>query len=325
MTQAKLELGIVAVLGFISHFRFQKLLNNSRESNNARSITHKIRYFQELNLMLAIILLDCALSFIILSADGLTGRKYLNEHKFTADLLICNINVTSMITWFLVFLIFHPKPLNSATGSSMQQPAHDFLSSSKPLDGFSGAPTTLMVQPSQASSDYLHYTESAITVPVQHHYSNTNAFQLGPLPAQSGNVEEMKQPLSPSSTPSTATLVSQHRYSGRKDGKQELRASQQAVMPPQPQQQQQQVPAQQQQQQPGHVAVTLSDGHHPQQLELLSTSPQQLMPNAATGNAPMNGGVPAGQEGDWNNDKNVRRQNSNDSMWLQQTPRGGNR
>ncbi|KAI9491812.1 hypothetical protein BDB00DRAFT_735160, partial [Zychaea mexicana] len=104
------ELFIIAILGFISHFRFQKVLNNSRESNNARSITHKIRYFQELNLMLAIILIDCALSFIILSADGLTGRKYLNAHKFTADFMICNINVTSMIVWFIVILIFHPKP-----------------------------------------------------------------------------------------------------------------------------------------------------------------------------------------------------------------------
>ncbi|KAI9257219.1 hypothetical protein BDA99DRAFT_426545, partial [Phascolomyces articulosus] len=100
----------IAVLGFISHFRFQKVLNNSRESNNARSITHKIRYFQELNLMLAIILIDSSLSFIILSADGLTGRKYLNAHKFTADFMICNINVASMIVWFIVVLIFHPKP-----------------------------------------------------------------------------------------------------------------------------------------------------------------------------------------------------------------------
>lgn len=84
------ELFFIAILGFISHFRFEKVLANSRESNNAQSITNKIRYFQELNLMLAIVVLDCAVSFIILSADGLTGRKYLNAHKFTADLLICN-------------------------------------------------------------------------------------------------------------------------------------------------------------------------------------------------------------------------------------------
>lgn len=40
------ELFIVAMLGFVSHFRFRKLLENSRESTNAKSIMHKIRYFQ---------------------------------------------------------------------------------------------------------------------------------------------------------------------------------------------------------------------------------------------------------------------------------------
>lgn len=34
------------MLGFVSHFRFRKLLENSRESTNAKSIMHKIRYFQ---------------------------------------------------------------------------------------------------------------------------------------------------------------------------------------------------------------------------------------------------------------------------------------
>ncbi|KAI8147440.1 hypothetical protein BJV82DRAFT_648177 [Fennellomyces sp. T-0311] len=285
------ELFIIAILGFISHFRFQKVLNNSRESNNARSITHKIRYFQELNLMLAIILLDCALSFIILSADGLTGRKYLNAHKFTADFMICNINVTSMIAWFIVILIFHPKPLANGAGSSMQQPAHDFLSSAKPLDGFPGAPapTALMVQPSQASSDYLHYTESVITVPI--HYSGTNSntntnhnsgYQRGPLPPPPNSDGE--QPLSPSSTPSTATLVS-HRFSGRRKdtGAKEIDQSS-----------------------PPHVSVNLNDDHR---LDEADWNASQI---TATTN-------------DSKGNSNIRRQNSNDSMWLQQTPRGGNR
>lgn len=84
------ELLIVSILGVISHFRFQKLLSTSRDSSNARSITQKIRYFQELNLILSLVLLIDSLSFIILSADGLTGRKSLNAHKFSADFLICN-------------------------------------------------------------------------------------------------------------------------------------------------------------------------------------------------------------------------------------------
>ncbi|KAI9320543.1 hypothetical protein BX666DRAFT_1851743, partial [Dichotomocladium elegans] len=103
------ELFIVAALGVISHFRFRKLLRSSKGSMNAHSITHKIRYFQELNLILTLLLFVMALSLIILSADGLTDRKTLNMHKFPADFLICNINVSSCVIWFVVILIFHPK------------------------------------------------------------------------------------------------------------------------------------------------------------------------------------------------------------------------
>ncbi|ORZ02238.1 hypothetical protein BCR43DRAFT_430240, partial [Syncephalastrum racemosum] len=101
---------IVALLGISSHFRFQKLLENTRESNNSRSIAHKIRYFQELNTILSLAVFLASVSFIILSVDGLTVRKMLNTHKFSADILICNINISTVLAWFLVILIFHPKP-----------------------------------------------------------------------------------------------------------------------------------------------------------------------------------------------------------------------
>ncbi|KAL1932730.1 hypothetical protein VTP01DRAFT_8408 [Rhizomucor pusillus] len=266
-----IELFFIAILGFISHFRFEKVLANSRESNNAQSITNKIRYFQELNLMLAIVVLDCAVSFIILSADGLTGRKYLNAHKFTADLLICNINVTILLVWFIVILIFHPKPIAQAGGSSLQQPAHDFLQSAKPLDGFSGTTAGMVIQPSQASSDYLHYTESAITVPISNHYSNANVLTMGPLPpppAGDMKVEHGKDhSLNDSGIEYAPPMTTDMHHNIRKSG---------------------------------HITVALSDEVHRQ---------------AASRND-------AYRETDG---ANIRRQNSNDSMWLQQTPRGSNR
>ncbi|KAI8391546.1 uncharacterized protein BYT42DRAFT_557249 [Radiomyces spectabilis] len=200
-----IELFFVACLGVVSHFRFQKLLSNSRESSNARSITHKIRYFQELNLLLAIVLFLDGLAFIILSADGLTGRKTLNVHKFSADFLICNINMCSVITWFLVILIFHPKPNNAQADATMNQPSHDFLSNGKHLETYPNSPP-LMMQNSQASSEYLQYTKS-VAVPInQPSFTDPPAFQLGPLPPPP-DVTHHNNSFG-STTPSTATLVS---------------------------------------------------------------------------------------------------------------------
>jgi hypothetical protein len=88
-----LELFIVACLGVVSHFRFRRLLANSRDSVNGRSITQKIRYFQEINVILSTVLFGHGTLLTILSCDGLTRRKALNVHKFTADFFICNSKV----------------------------------------------------------------------------------------------------------------------------------------------------------------------------------------------------------------------------------------
>ena len=102
-----LELFVVACLGVVSHFRFHRLLNRSRDSNHSRSITHKIRYFQELNLILTVVLFVTSMCFIILSADGLTGKKSLNAHKFSADFMICNSKVFVFYDAFCSFLFFY--------------------------------------------------------------------------------------------------------------------------------------------------------------------------------------------------------------------------
>ncbi|ORZ23226.1 hypothetical protein BCR42DRAFT_487232 [Absidia repens] len=211
------ELLFVACLGVVSHFRFRKLLNNSRNSNNARSITNKIRYFQELNLILTVVLFIDSIAFIILSVDGLTGKKTLNAHKFSADFLICNINISTLIVWFLVMLIFHPKPQgNSLQGT--QHPTSDFPSGAgKPTEGYVGSPPTMMTEASQASSDYLQYTKS-VGVSMNSSYTPGTAYQLGPLPPPPAPPppENMRPNISvASTTPSTATLVTPHYHSSR--------------------------------------------------------------------------------------------------------------
>ncbi|KAG2205972.1 hypothetical protein INT47_005290 [Mucor saturninus] len=103
------ELMLISMLGGVSHFRFRKLLSNSQYRNDAQFITHKMKYFQDLNLLLSVALFIFSLCFIILSADGLTAKKTINMHKFAADFLICNINITCIIVWVIVILIFHPK------------------------------------------------------------------------------------------------------------------------------------------------------------------------------------------------------------------------
>lgn len=81
---------IISLLGGVSHFRFKKLLSNSKHQNDAQFITHRMRYFQDLNLLLSVALFLFSTCFIILSADGLTNRKIINQHKFLADFFICN-------------------------------------------------------------------------------------------------------------------------------------------------------------------------------------------------------------------------------------------
>lgn len=88
-----LELLLISMLGGVSHFRFRKLLSNSQYRNDAQFITHKMRYFQDLNLLLSVALFIFSMCFIILSADGLTVKKTINMHKFSSDFLICNSKV----------------------------------------------------------------------------------------------------------------------------------------------------------------------------------------------------------------------------------------
>ncbi|OZJ03872.1 hypothetical protein BZG36_03685, partial [Bifiguratus adelaidae] len=104
-----IELFIIACLGIHSHFRFRRLIHQSKSHANAKQVTRRLNYFMEMNKILTFCLTLCAASFIILSGDGLTKEMYLNTHKFTADLLICNANLLAIVVWFMLIMIFHPR------------------------------------------------------------------------------------------------------------------------------------------------------------------------------------------------------------------------
>ncbi|KAG1321761.1 hypothetical protein G6F62_010639 [Rhizopus arrhizus] len=211
-----IELFIVACLGVVSHFRFKKLLKSSRDTVNGRSIIPKIRYFQEINLVLSTVLFGHGTLLTILSCDGLTGRKYLNAHKFSADFFICNINMCAVITWFCMILIFHPKQQNPAADEDPF--ADDTLNNQSGIASTYGQTTTLVITNSMISNekDLKGLKEEAIH-PLSHSsVTNTypvnyeNPFKFGPLPIPPESKLSDRNNTSFSSTaPSMSTLVSQ--------------------------------------------------------------------------------------------------------------------
>ncbi|KAI8076094.1 hypothetical protein BDF21DRAFT_464498 [Thamnidium elegans] len=86
------ELLLISFLGGVSHLRFKKLLSNSQHQNDSQFITHRIKYFQDLNMLLSLALFIFSVCFIVLSADGLTAKKTINRSKFLSDMFICNSN-----------------------------------------------------------------------------------------------------------------------------------------------------------------------------------------------------------------------------------------
>ncbi|EIE82752.1 hypothetical protein RO3G_07457 [Rhizopus delemar RA 99-880] len=105
-----IESFIISMLGVVSHFRFRRLLNQLKDKNDTAFMTHRIRYYQDLNLVLSVSLFLFSTALITLTADGLTETKKLNRSKFYSDFLICNVNVLLMAIWIIVILILHPKP-----------------------------------------------------------------------------------------------------------------------------------------------------------------------------------------------------------------------
>ena len=78
------------MLGVVSHFRFRRLLYQLKDHNDSAFMTSRIRYYQDLNLILSIALFLFSSALIVLTVDGLTEAKRLNRNKFDSDFLICN-------------------------------------------------------------------------------------------------------------------------------------------------------------------------------------------------------------------------------------------
>ncbi|KAI7898801.1 uncharacterized protein BX663DRAFT_555522 [Cokeromyces recurvatus] len=222
-----IELFIVACLGVVSHFRFKKLLSSSRDTVNGRSITQKIRYFQDVNKVLSTVLFGHGILLTILSCDGLTTRKTLNAHKFSADFFICNINMCAVITWLCMILIFHPKH-TSGHDTINENDRNPFADGGKQqvqnVSGISSTNTyahhasTFILGVSRESSEYTYkditYTQHPLSkswiAPEEDSVRNDSAFQFGPLPIPPSDefIYGSKMNSTISAAPSMSTLVS---------------------------------------------------------------------------------------------------------------------
>ncbi|CAM0135372.1 unnamed protein product [Umbelopsis sp. WA50703] len=120
-----IELFAIGVIGIFTHTRFKRLIKQTRNSLDSQAVLMKLKYFSELNQLLTCMLLISGTAFIVLSADHLTKTMFLNEHKFSADLLICIANFTVVNAWFIMVLIFHP---NQGYGiRSTNDPQSDYI------------------------------------------------------------------------------------------------------------------------------------------------------------------------------------------------------
>jgi hypothetical protein len=141
------------------------------------------------------------------------------------ELLI--VNMCAVITWFCMILIFHPKHNNSAEAEDEQYKEE----SSTPINNcstisdantYAHAPT-LVIGNSQASSEYMYKTGSAIhplsksgTTTSSQMINCDSAFQFGPLPiapphaSDTHTINYRKNNSIASTAPSMTTLVSHH-------------------------------------------------------------------------------------------------------------------
>ncbi|KAG2186414.1 hypothetical protein INT43_002852 [Umbelopsis isabellina] len=118
-----IELFVIGVIGIFTHYRFKRLIKQTRDSLDSQTVLVKLKYFSDLNQLLTCMLLISGSAFIILSTDHLTTSMYLNAHN--ADLLICIANFTVVNAWFIMVLIFHP---NQGYGiRSQNDPQSDYI------------------------------------------------------------------------------------------------------------------------------------------------------------------------------------------------------
>ncbi|RIA91913.1 hypothetical protein C1645_692193, partial [Glomus cerebriforme] len=100
---------LIALFGIRSHKRFTNLLIITRKSSASQlNIILKLEYFRDMNRYLTWSLFIGSISLLILCIDGLTPEKYLNSHKFPADLLMCHVSFSLWLVFVTLMLIFYP-------------------------------------------------------------------------------------------------------------------------------------------------------------------------------------------------------------------------
>ncbi|CEP18351.1 hypothetical protein [Parasitella parasitica] len=242
-----IELFTVGCLGVVSHFRFKKLLRNAPDNANGRAIIQKVQYFQEINVILTTVLFGHGGLLTALSADGLTTRKFLNLHKFTADFFI--FNMCAVVTWLCMILIFHPKQTNAVEAApeeeddmmmTKQSANITFISGLSNDNAYPHSPTlvfgaagnnyphapnlsygdsqtsgnapTLVFGNSQASNDYNYKAPNPLNKSPTTNTNTPSAFQFGPLPIIPPAMQTAKHDFVTSTPPSMNTLVSHQQY-----------------------------------------------------------------------------------------------------------------
>ncbi|KAI9317972.1 hypothetical protein BX666DRAFT_1570757 [Dichotomocladium elegans] len=99
------EVLLTATLGIRSHFRFRRIINSAQ----AKKVATRLDYFKDVNVLLTVILYIYGACLVILCIDGLTDEMVINTNKFATDVLIANINMSSVLLWIALISIFHPR------------------------------------------------------------------------------------------------------------------------------------------------------------------------------------------------------------------------
>ncbi|KAI9247832.1 hypothetical protein BY458DRAFT_536697 [Sporodiniella umbellata] len=112
------EVLLVALLGVRSHFRFQRIIQMTR-NKGITAVTGKISYFKDMNLFMTCVLLLMSISLGTLCVDGLTTKKVINSSKLATDLLTGNCDTCIAFIWIIGISIFHPRrSADEVSGSS---------------------------------------------------------------------------------------------------------------------------------------------------------------------------------------------------------------
>ncbi|KAI7896108.1 uncharacterized protein EV154DRAFT_280633 [Mucor mucedo] len=99
---------IISSLGIRSHKRFNRMLETLHMLENGSSVIARLEYFQEMNLLISILLCFYALTLGIMCVDGLTSTL-IARSKFATDFLIANCNTCALLMWMVGIFIFHPR------------------------------------------------------------------------------------------------------------------------------------------------------------------------------------------------------------------------